>query len=71
MSNHGHDPGTHEHSRHGHRHAPADFARVFAIGVGLNAAYVLAEALCGFSVDSVALLADAGHNVGDVIGLLG
>ena len=43
----------------------------FAIGVGLNAAYVLAEALCGFSVDSVALLADAGHNVGDVIGLLG
>ena len=41
------------------------------MGVGLNAAYVLAEAFWGVSVHSVALLADAGHNLGDVIGLLG
>lgn len=68
MSNHRHE---HEHDHHGHHHAPADFGRAFAIGVGLNTAYVLGEALCGLSVHSVALLADAGHNVGDVIGLVG
>jgi len=50
---------------------PADFGRAFAIGVGLNAAYVAAEAFWGLSVHSVALLADAGHNLGDVVGLLG
>ncbi|MDA8248990.1 MAG: cation diffusion facilitator family transporter, partial [Rhodospirillales bacterium] len=55
----------------GHHHAPASFGRAFAIGVGLNTAYVLAEAFWGISAHSVALLADAGHNLGDVIGLLG
>jgi cobalt-zinc-cadmium efflux system protein len=75
---HGHDHH-HDHDReHGHHHGlgdhhhtPADFGWAFAIGVGLNAAYVLAEAFWGFSVHSVALLADAGHNLGDVIGLAG
>ncbi len=63
--NHGHSHGI------GHSHAPADFARAFAIGVGLNTAYLAAEAFWGFSVHSVALLADAGHNLGDVVSLLG
>lgn len=47
------------------------FGRAFAIGVGLNAAYVVAEAFWGIAVHSMALLADAGHNLGDVAGLLG
>jgi len=66
----GHNHG-HSHGIGGHSHAPADFGRAFAIGVGLNTAYVAAEAFWGFSVHSVALLADAGHNLGDVVGLLG
>lgn len=64
---HDHDPG-HSHS-HGQSHAPATFDRAFAIGIGLNIAYVLAEAGFGLAYNSVALLADAGHNLSDVLGL--
>jgi cobalt-zinc-cadmium efflux system protein len=53
-----------------HAHAPADFTRAFAIGVALNLAYVVAQVLFGISSHSLALLADAGHNFGDVLGLL-
>ena len=45
------------------------FGLAFAIGVALNAAYVVIEAVAGFGIHSVALLADAGHNLGDVIAL--
>jgi cobalt-zinc-cadmium efflux system protein len=41
-----------------------------AIGVGLNLAFVIVETGCGLWADSLALLADAGHNAGDVVGLL-
>ena len=51
------------------RHAPADYGRAFAIGIGLNLAYVAAEAGFGSVAGSLALLADAGHNLGDVLGL--
>lgn len=68
---HGHDHGHHHHASGGHHHAPASFGRAFAIGISLNLAYVLAEAFWGLSVHSVALLADAAHNLGDVIGLGG
>lgn len=66
---HGHDhaPG-HSHG-HGHSHAPANFDRAFAIGISLNIVYVLAEASAGLWTGSVALLADAGHNLSDVLGL--
>jgi len=57
------------HHHHDH-HAPKDFNRAFAIGIGLNLAYVLIEAWYGLKVDSLALLADAGHNLSDVIGLV-
>jgi cobalt-zinc-cadmium efflux system protein len=49
---------------------PADFGRAFAIGVALNSAYIVAEVFYGFAAQSMALLADAGHNLGDVISLL-
>ena len=72
-ANHDHDHGHggHHHGIGGHGHAPESFGRAFAIGAALNSAYVIAEAFYGFSVHSVALLADAGHNLGDVAGLLG
>lgn len=55
---------------HAHSHAPQDYGRAFAIGVTLNIVFVLAEALAGWRVGSLALLADAGHNLSDVGGLL-
>ena len=61
---HGHAHG------HGHSHAPASFDRAFAIGVGLNLAFVGIEAVFGFVAHSLALMADAGHNLSDVAGLL-
>ena len=55
---------------HSHHHAPKDFGRAFAIGVTLNVAFVVVEAIYGFLANSMALLADAGHNLSDVFGLL-
>ena len=66
----GHDDAGHAHGHgHAHAHAPASFDRAFAIGIGLNIAYVLAEGGTGLWTGSVALLADAGHNLSDVLGL--
>lgn len=66
-----HDHGHHGHSHgHGHSHAPADFGRAFAIGAGLNIAFVVVEAAAGIFTHSLALVADAGHNLSDVLGLL-
>src|SRR5690242_18917277 len=61
--NHGHEPA-------GHTHEPANFGRAFAIAVVLNSVLVAAQVFYGIVAHSVALLADAGHNFGDVVGLL-
>jgi cobalt-zinc-cadmium efflux system protein len=53
-----------------HDHAPANFNRAFAIGIVLNLAFVGIEAFYGWRVNSLALLADAGHNLSDVAGLV-
>jgi cobalt-zinc-cadmium efflux system protein len=67
---HAHDHG-HAHAHgHGHGHAPARFDRAFALGIALNTAFVAVEAGVGWHVDSLALLADAGHNLSDVAGLV-
>ena len=55
---------------HTHDHAPPDYNRAFAIGVALNVIYIVVEATYGFLAGSLALLADAGHNLSDVLGLL-
>ncbi len=55
---------------HGHSHAPASFGRAFAIGIALNVGFVIVEALYGRLSHSLALVADAGHNLSDVLGLL-
>jgi cobalt-zinc-cadmium efflux system protein len=57
------------HDHGGHGHAPASFGRAFAIGVALNLGFVVVEAVYGIRGGSVALLSDAGHNLGDVLAL--
>lgn len=75
---HGADHARHQahdgHDHHGpdqagHDHAPVDFGRAFAIGIALNVGFVLVEGIFGFLANSTALLADAGHNLSDVLGL--
>lgn len=65
MSGHDHGGG---HAGHAHA-APADFGRAFALGIGLNLVYVAVEAGVGLAIGSMALVADAGHNLSDVAGL--
>lgn len=55
---------------HGHAHGSPDHSRAFALGIGLNLAFVVVEAVFGFVAGSMALLADAGHNLSDVLGLI-
>jgi len=66
----GHSHGGHSHGGGGHSHAPASYDRSFAIGAVLNIGFVAVEAVYGLIANSTALLADAGHNLGDVMGLL-
>jgi cobalt-zinc-cadmium efflux system protein len=63
-ADHGHGIG------HGHRHGTPNLDRAFAIGIAINVAFVVVEAFYGWRADSLALLADAGHNLGDVLGLV-
>lgn len=60
---------SHHHHHAGHVHAHASFGRAFAIGIVLNSAYVAAEVAWGLMANSLALIADAGHNFGDVLSL--
>ena len=71
-ADHGHGHHRHAHGTHGHGHGhtPASFDRAFAIGIALNLAFVGIEAFYGWRIDSLALLADAGHNLSDVAGLV-
>jgi cobalt-zinc-cadmium efflux system protein len=80
---HGHDHVGHDHAGHGHAghghvgrghaghsHGPAPEERGFALGVSLNVGFVVLEVVAGLMAGSVALLADAGHNLSDVLGLI-
>src|SRR5215210_9695 len=53
-----------------HHHGPEDYSRAFALGIVLNLAIVVIEATYGFLANSMALLADAGHNLSDVLSLV-
>ncbi|WP_215754058.1 cation diffusion facilitator family transporter [Acetobacter sp. P5B1] len=70
---HDHDHDGHDHHHHGfghaHVHTPASFGSAFAIGIALNVVYLGAEALWGILSNSLSLLADAGHNLSDVLAL--
>jgi cobalt-zinc-cadmium efflux system protein len=67
MSHH-HSHG-HGHGHHHHHPAPGDNGRAFGIAIGLNTAFVAIEFIYGFIANSTALMADAGHNLSDVLGL--
>lgn len=69
---HSHSDGhRHDHVHgHGHSHAPKDFGQAFLIGIVLNTAFVIVEAVYGWLSGSMALIADAGHNLSDVLALL-
>ena len=75
---HDHD---HDHDHHGHGHShgfghhhhlpsPEGHGRSFALAIGLNLAFVIVEFTYGFIAHSTALMADAGHNLSDVLGLV-
>lgn len=71
---HDHSGEHHEHDGHshgpGHTHVPTNFNRAFAIGVALNTALVVGQVVFGLIAHSLALVADAGHNFADVLGLI-
>src|SRR5262249_58566772 len=54
---------------HAHSHASPTRSPAFPLGMGLNLAFIVAEVVFGVRSHSLALLADAGHNLGDVLGL--
>lgn len=68
-----HSHHDHSHGAHGHghpHHAPASYDKAFALGIALNAGFVAIEGFYGWKINSLALLADAGHNLSDVAGLV-
>jgi cobalt-zinc-cadmium efflux system protein len=68
---HHHHDHDHGHGHHHHHHAPPDGnSRAFALAIGLNSLFVAIEFVYGFIANSTALMADAGHNLSDVLGLL-
>ena len=76
---HGHDHShghSHDHAHghgghHGHHHhAPTDFGWRFLLAAALNTVFIAAEVVFGLRANSLALLADAGHNFSDAIGLI-
>jgi cobalt-zinc-cadmium efflux system protein len=69
-STHADAPAKASSSHAGHSHGPMNYDRVFAIGISLNMTYALIEAGAGFYLNSLALIADAGHNMSDVLGLV-
>ncbi len=60
----------HHNHDHGHSHEPDSFNLAFALSVGLNLLFTLIEAIYAIMANSMSLLADAGHNLGDVLGLV-
>ena len=59
----------HSHAHHVHGHGSLNYGRAFAIGIAVNLVYVAGEAVAGVLSGSLALLADASHNLGDVLSL--
>lgn len=78
MTNHQHHKPSTSHTGHSHNHShshpvtnnPKNHSRAFALAIVLNSAFVIVEFSYGFIANSTALMADAGHNLSDVLGLL-
>ncbi len=66
MAEHAHERG----HGGGHNHAPPDrMTKAFVVGITLNIIFVVIGVIAGIAAHSTALLADAAHNMGDVLGL--
>lgn len=61
---------SHQHGEKGHSHGPKTYGRAFAVGISLNTIFVVVETIYGIASHSVALVADAAHNLSDVLGLV-
>lgn len=71
MRNHSDNYDHHSHNHHHHEHyVPKNYNRAFGVGIGLNFTFVVVEAFYGYLSNSLALMADAGHNLSDVAGLV-
>jgi len=77
LAGHDHSHGSHGHDGHshgshggGHSHAPKHFGTAFALGIALNTVFVVVEAGYGYAGNAMSLVADAGHNLSDVLGLV-
>jgi len=68
-SDHAHSDHAHGGHGSGHVHAPASFGTAFAVGIALNLIFVAVEFVYGVLANSMALVADAGHNLSDVLSL--
>jgi cobalt-zinc-cadmium efflux system protein len=64
------DRHDHHGHHHGHHHGPARYDCAFAVSAAVNLGFVIAEVVFGMMAHSVALMADAAHNLGDVLALL-
>src|SRR5579872_2597538 len=67
---HDHGSGHDHHHGHGHHHHASPADPRYGLAIALNVAIVLVEAGAGFFANSTALIADAGHNLSDVLGLV-
>ena len=67
---HHHHDHSHAHDHAGHSHVPDNFGWAFAIGVTINAVFVIVELIFGYAANSLALISDAVHNLSDTIALL-
>jgi len=67
---HAHDHDSHAGHHHSHHHPPSNYNRAFVVGLLLNSGFVVTEFAFGVLANSVALIADSGHNLSDVLGLL-
>lgn len=65
-----HHQSHHGHGYHAHSYKVKNYNRAFSIGIALNILFVIIEAVYGILADSLALLADAGHNLSDVLSLI-
>jgi len=63
-------PSMHTHSDHQHDYRPKSFEKAFIIGIALNASFIVIEGIYGILANSMSLLADAAHNLTDVLGLI-
>src|SRR3984957_469411 len=60
---------SHGHAHDGHSHGPGPSSQKLAAAVAMTVAFVIGEAFAGYFSHSLALLSDAGHNLGDAVAL--